>query len=343
MITPLFLCLYLLFFVVDVVVWWVWSWSNFLIWLWWFHLFMFLLVVSLFRDEFYALAEKYQTRIVFSPRVYAFFSLASWLFLTALLFTVTFPAFLARGVLFSLLIFRFWVQLFDFFPVKTRQVQRVVFWSSLLGVASVGFLVWWSLGNLLSIWINQDTSTQVPEIVSWTYQDDLEEMPTTWTQTVSWISLEDLQEQEVKTGAIVATGSWMTGSTTTWQVISGAVILKINEPITYRMLLPYLNTLWLLPAIGDTPTFANITRQDPVYQSFQRARGLKMIGTNVNPDWQVRCENLMVLIWLAKNRTVSNSLPVLDAYWQEATKRDMLWSCTTRTQVATQDILKILN
>jgi hypothetical protein len=266
------------------------------------------------------------------------------LFFTAVVFTVSFGAFLARGVLFSLLIFRFWVQLFDFFPVKTRQVQRVVFWSSLLGVASVGFLVWWSLGNLLSIWINQHTPTQVPEIVSWTDQDDLvEEMPITWTQAVSWISLEDLQEQEVKTGAIVATWSWMTGSTTTWQVISWAVILKINEPITYRMLLPYFNTLWLLPAIGDTPTFANITRQDPVYQSFQRAWGLKMIGTNVNPDWQVRCENLMVLIWLAKNRTVSNSLPVLDAYWQEATKRDMLWSCTTRTQVATQDILKILN
>ena len=70
-------------------------------------MFIFLLVVSLFRDEFYALAEKYQTRIVFSPRVYAFFSLASGLFLTAVMFTVSFGTFLARGVLFSLLIFRF--------------------------------------------------------------------------------------------------------------------------------------------------------------------------------------------------------------------------------------------
>ncbi len=71
--------------------------------------------------------------------------------------------------------------------------------------------------------------------------------------------------------------------------------METNEPITYRMLLPYFDTIGLLPVIGDTPTFANITRQDALYQSFQRARGLKMIGTYVNPDWQVRCENLMVL------------------------------------------------
>lgn len=335
MLTPLFLCLYLLFLVIDVVVVWVWMWSEFLVWLGWFHLFLFLVIIWLFRDEFYALAEKHQTRIVFSPRVYWFFSLAWWLVLSAFFFSTYFFNFLSRGILFSLLLFWFWVQLFDFFPVKTRQVQRIVFWSTLLGVWAFCVLAWGPIQQLftgLTTQLPTDTGSTTP--TSWTNEGE-DMLPSTTTG----IALEEILNMQ--TWAVTTSG---------WSEVTGGVVkeeenivtttaLKTGEPITYRMLLPYLDEKWLLPAVRETPTFTNLSKQDPLYQSFQRAWGLKMIWTNINPDWQVRCENLMVLIGLAKNRSVSASLPVLDAYRQASSQNDMRWSCLTRDQVSTQDML----
>lgn len=337
MITPLFLCLYLLFLVIDVVLMWVWLWSDFLIWLGWFHLLLFLLIIALFREEFYALSEKYQTRIVFSPRVYWFFSLASWLLLSALFFSGSFVSFVARGVLLALLLFWFGVQLFDFFPVKTRLVQRIVVRSTLLGVAACSIVAWDALRLLVgwwNWWVNNTVPTQqdqasgsnqqvLPELKSGVSLEDIEEMMNTWAEI-------EVNTWENSTGTVIE------------EMMNTGTDLTNNEPITYRFLLPYFDELWLLPAVRETPTFANVARQEDIYQAFQRARWLKMIGTNINPNRQVRCENLMVLIGLAKKRSVDSSLPVLEAYWQEAKQQDRVGSCLTKKQVATQDMLNNL-
>jgi len=327
MMTPLLLCLYLLLLVIDLVVWWAWWWSSELIWIWWFHLVMFLVGVSMFRHEFATLAEKYQTRIVFSPRVYWFFSLASGLFLSALFFPLPFVSFVARGVLISLLLFWIWVQLFDFFPVKTRQVQRIVFWSSLLGLSAFTLLAWWSIRWLFGSIGQQEIPTQEkPEMIdqgvdSGVSLQDIEDMWETWSVTVTWSWIEE--------------GSGVVDTET----ISWTMVLQVNEPVTYSILLPYLDQKWLLPAVRETPTFTNISKNNTLYISFQRAWWLKMVGTNVNPNRQVRCENFMVLLWLAEGWAVDWSLPVLDAYRKASGVSKSRGSCLTRDQIATQDML----
>jgi hypothetical protein len=316
-------------------------------------LFIFLVIVSLFRDEFVALAEKYQTRIVFNPRVYGFFSLASGLFLSAaLFFGERFEYVMSRGVLFTLLLFRTWVALFSFFPIKTRQVQRTVFWSFVFWLTALAILTWSSLRGLVSGWL-----PNLPDILPWNLWTT-QPQTNTWENTDSGdsgeviktgVTLDDLEsmlptgttatgandDAEVSTGTQVDSWIWSTVGTTDTELPA----LENNAPVTYRVLLPYLDSKGLLAPITQQPTFTNVGSQESIYPAFQRAWGMKMIGTNVNPDWQVRCENLMVLIWLAKNRTVNSSLPVLTAYREAAAENNARGSCLSRAQVSTQDML----
>lgn len=334
--TPLFLCLYLLFFVVDVLLVWVWVGADVLVALAGFHLVLFFVGIVLFRDEFYTLAQKYQTRIVFSPRVYGCFSLASGLLAGALFFAQTYATFLARWVLLALLIFRCGVQLFDFFPVKTRHSQQIVFWSVLALLWALSVFLWGAFEQwrgepwMLSLHLFPKTVEQ-------------QRIPTTWTQTLtSGVTLEQIAQ----------TAPWMWTTDNTWAVATGSqlekeektvtwtVMVQDTAPVTYRVLLPYLDDQWLLPDIQEKPVFPAIWMNNALYGAFQRAWWMKMIGTNINPDRQVRCENLMVVLWLAKKRPIDTTKGVLEAYWETAKNKDMLGSCATRAQIATQDMLR---
>lgn len=62
---------------------------------------------------------------------------------------------------------------------------------------------------------------------------------------------------------------------------------------------------------------------------------MNMIGTNINPDRQVRCGNLMVLLGIAQKWEVSSSIPVLDAYREAAVARQMTGGCQDAQQVVT--------
>lgn len=340
---PLVLCLYLLIFVIDFVSIWVRQSMPVLIWIWFVHLCVFIVLIRVFRHEFYVLSEKLQTRIVFNPRVYACFSVACavtglWL-LGASGATMRW-----WSLVLSLLLFWTGASLFDFFPVKTRMVDRLLVWSGLFGVVWVALLVWTWVGSFWNISFSLrpqgEESEQSGEVL----------LPIeTWAaDTKTGVSLDMLQEL-LGTGSTLV--SWAaeqtTGSASTWAVNDTGAVLFVTtgwsaDPLTYRVLLPFFENAWLLPETTAKPTFTNLSSTDPLYPAFQRAWGLKMIGTNIKPDWQVRCENLMVLIGLAKKWQVSSALPVLDAYRQAAELQDARGSCVTRQQLAMQDMLQII-
>ena len=112
-----------------------------------------------------------------------------------------------------------------------------------------------------------------------------------------------------------------------------------KDPLTYRVLLPYLDSQDLLMPIQERPAFALVPATDVIYPAFQRAWGMKLVGTNINPDWQVRCGNFMIIHGLVQQRRVDTTLPLFDAYWQEAKRQDALGTCTTQDQVATEEML----
>lgn len=83
-----------------------------------------------------------------------------------------------------------------------------------------------------------------------------------------------------------------------------------------------------------------IDREDDLYPVFQRAWGLKMIGTNTNPGRQVRCANLMVMIGLIEQWQINTTLPIMDAYRRFAGEEKRLGACVEKDRVVTVDMLR---
>lgn len=146
--------------------------------------------------------------------------------------------------------------------------------------------------------------------------------------------------------------SWDTGAdSSTGAALATGIVYKEQDPIqvldsgtalSYRVLIPYLDKTIGLPEVRGTVQFNAIAASDPLYPPFVRAWWKRMIGTNINPDRQLRCANFMVVYWLAKWWKVNPNLPVLDSYRAFAQSNDLLGSCTTKEQIATQDMLSLI-
>lgn len=114
--------------------------------------------------------------------------------------------------------------------------------------------------------------------------------------------------------------------TTTWW---------IDTPVTYASLIPWIVERYELPASDQEYTFQLVSPDAPIYDDFVIARSRWMVGSNINPDREVRCQNLMVIVWLAEWWSIDWSIPVLDAYWNVAQERWYTQYCSQRNAVAT--------
>lgn len=323
MIMPFVLCVYLIVAVIDPIWTWVWTESSWLLWKSWIYLILLVILVLLFQREFKQLAEKEHTKLVFTPRVFSFFAYACAAWISAWFTMGNRPTFLSLSVVSAIWVYRLGSWIFQFYPLPTRQSARAR-WLSLLilaGVAVFSFLPSIS-STLRNIIVHQ-----------WP-------LATTWSQTQNdadqWVALEEIIGVSEATWAILtwwnqdeANNLWSWKSE--WITLEGIV--------TYATLLQALDEKWVLPSLNEQPTFTLITKNSPLYQSFQRAWWLKLIGTNINPNRQVRCENLMVILWIVQERDVTAWNDILWAYRRAAEEKNALWNCSDPNAVAKDIVL----
>lgn len=72
---------------------------------------------------------------------------------------------------------------------------------------------------------------------------------------------------------------------------------RTRDPLTYGMFLPLLVQTYALTAPANAQyEFTFVGAGSALYESFRIARYYAMIGTNLAPEAQMRCGNLMVLV-----------------------------------------------
>jgi hypothetical protein len=198
-----------------------------------------------------------------------------------------------------------WVALFSFLPSISSTVRNFV-------------INEWPLSTT---W-EQNSDTNEGEGVPLEEIIGVEEQETTTWVTVTWLN------QQVPTNTWqIDTWEWKSEWISVWGIV------------TYAKLFQALDTQWVLPAITEQPNFTLITRSSPLYQSFQRAWWLNLVGTNINPDRQVRCENLMVVLWIIQERKVTAWNDILWAYRRAAEEKNALWNCSDPNAVANDIVL----
>lgn len=325
MIMPFVLCLYLVAVVIDPIWTWVWTGTPWLLWKSWIYLVVLVALVLLFQREFKHLAEKEQTKLVFTPRVFSFFAYACAAWCSAWFTLGDRSTFLSLSIVSSIGLYRLGSWIFEFYPLPTRQSSRARWFSMII-------LAWVALFSFLpsiSSTIRNVVVNEWPLSTTWEQNSEInegvpleeiigveEQEPTTWV-TVTW-----LNQQE---------------PTNTWEWKSEWI--SVDGIVTYAKLFQALDTQWVLPAITEQPNFTLITRSSPLYQSFQRAWWLNLIWTNINPDRQVRCENLMVVLWIIQEREVIAWNDILWAYRRAAEEKNALWNCSDPNAVARDIVL----
>jgi hypothetical protein len=282
-------------------------------------------LVLLFQREFKHLAEKEQTKLVFTPRVFSFFAYACAAWCSAWFTMGDWSTFLSLSIVSSIGIYRLGSWVFEFYPLPTRQSSRAR-WFSMVVLALVAIF---SFLPSISSTIRNFVINQWP-------------LSTTWAEsnTNEWVPLEDIiGEEEEETITTWTTATWWNQEepTDTWERKSEWI--TVDGIVTYAKLLQAFDKQWVLPAITEQPTFTLITRNSPLYQSFQRAWGLKLVGTNINPDRQVRCENLMVMVWIIQDRKVDAGADILGNYRRAAEEKNVLWNCSDPNAVAKDIVL----
>lgn len=320
MIMPFVLCLYLVAVVIDPIVTSVWTESPWLLWKSWIYLIVLVLLVLLFQREFKHLAEKEQTKLVFTPRVFSFFAYACAAWCSAWFTQGDRSSFLSLSVVSAIGLYRLWSWVFDFYPLPTRQSARAR-WFSLFVLAIVAVLSFLPsiTAKIRNIVVNQwplSTTETQPTPEQWVAFEEIIGVDEA-NAVATWVIQTWWNEETIPN-----TGEWKSE----WIWIDGIV--------TYAKLLSALDEQWVLPAITQQPEFTLINKNSPLYQSFQRAWWLKLVWTNINPDRQVRCENLMVILWIIQEWQVTPWTDILWAYRSAAEEKNALWNCTDPKAVA---------
>ncbi len=114
-----------------------------------------------------------------------------------------------------------------------------------------------------------------------------------------------------------------------------------NEIVTYGSFLPLLREKFDWEFRSQNIEFSYIPTESVLYPSFKYAIDKWMVWAWVDPNWSVKCQNLMVLLWLAQSRDVDSSPEwLLDSFREEAAKRWLMrgW-CDTKDQVVLWSML----
>jgi hypothetical protein len=284
------------------------------------------LLVLLFQREFKQLAEKEQTKLVFTPRVFSFFAYACAAWCSAWFTMGDWSTFLSLSIVSSIGLYRLGSRVFEFYPLPTRQSIRTR-WLSMI------ILAWVALFSFLpsiSSTVRNMIISQWPLSTTWEQNSEINEG--------EWVPLEEIIGVEEEAIITWTTATWWNQEepTNTWEWKSEWI--TVDGIVTYAKLLQAFDKQWVLPVITEQPNFALIAKNSPLYQSFQRAWWLKLIGTNINPDRQVRCENLMVMVWIIQDREVDPGADILDTYRRAAEAKNALWNCVDPNAVA-RDIM----
>lgn len=193
------------------------------------------------------------------------------------------------------------------------QNGQVFFWfasSELLqtGVNMTGTLwSWFSETGFLStgIWLieTETWSLVTGDLLSWENQLLTGQNLQNSGQSLSWISMDKPSSE-----------------TTT-------VFPKGN--LTYEFIIPYLIEQNQIPlSQKKNIAFDNFWENYKYYSQFKTAYYEKMIGRNIKPGWQMKCETWFVLRGIAEWRNVQyTSQTVFNAYRAEATKRGVVNWC----------------
>ncbi len=143
----------------------------------------------------------------------------------------------------------------------------------------------------------------------------------------------NIQQPENKTGNLVKPAD--TKNDDDGKIFNTSVSSK-EGTLTFENFLPVLFATLDIPASTNNYTFTFVDRLSTLYPSFVLARDYSMIGTNINPQSNISCQTLMVLLGLAQKRGVTyTSATVLDAFWAEAVEKGYTaYGCDDRTAIA---------
>jgi len=153
------------------------------------------------------------------------------------------------------------------------------------------------------------------------YQDKIIEKPIekivyvyTWNQEFTW------NHQNLSGSSL--TGDIFTGD----QFLTWYEDLKLKKSLTYYDVLPYLVEKYQInPNSVSNVVFDNVSIKDPNYAAFKVAYSKKIFGTSSDPKSILKCQNLIVTIWLFEWWTVQYTKDtVFDEYWKRAQRNWVL-------------------
>jgi len=324
MLIQIVLCSYLLLTVIDLILigvavdQWVWIGIALL------NLCLFVFTLCYYSSFFQHVAAQEGKRVVFTPIVFLFFSLAVGLLLGRLLdHTWLTLGYILLSMIAGLILFSLTSSVFDVFWFKATRIQYLV-WGRIFVLGVVRSIYSLGIGKNIS---SVTPSTEIKSLSTWEISNSTGLVLSGEENTSGDTSYNWEKEESIKLP--------------TWVVLEASDaadkdIPEANIPLTYRVLLPYLDNAIGFTTTSAKPTFDFVSSTDSIYGSFARAQGMNMIWTNINPVRQVRCGNLMVILGMTQWRKVSSDLPVIDAYRQAAVDREMTGGCSDAQQIATQ-------
>ena len=197
--------------------------------------------------------------------------------------------------------------------VLKKSPPVVILWLS--GV----FLIWISL---LFWWFNWKISTPVHS-VAWDEDYDDSQRVRSLMESLRWWG-ED---------------TWEWTPELVWSIVEEPTEIFLFEPWvqqTYAEIVPAIIEQFELTERSDwSPSFQFVSRQNELYEPFRIAQQYRLIWTNTNPEWIVRCWNYAVMYWIAAWRDVNTSAQwVLTSYYDEAQSQWVLpESCSSVSSV----------
>ncbi len=97
-----------------------------------------------------------------------------------------------------------------------------------------------------------------------------------------------------------------------------------DSPLTYEYVIPYLiKNYWSLNDDLNDVWFDSIPQDEETYPYFKQAQHQRLVGTDIDPNSQVRCRNYIVMLWLILWWEVSyTSETIFENFWSKA---ENLW------------------
>ncbi len=142
------------------------------------------------------------------------------------------------------------------------------------------------------------------------------------------------------------TGKNLTWNSLTWNLVftwetllSWFEYLKEKKNLTYYDVIPYLVAKYELNSNGlPNIVFDNLSIKDPQYNAFKIAYSKKIFGKNSDPKTVLKCQNLIVVIWLLEWWKVDyNKDTVFDEFWKRSQRNwtsKKVW-CNKQTDLIT--------